>query len=68
MNAAYDVKKKIEALEIQHPVFAGIHDALNDRIQDALDGDAARIEWVAVTPPPENRTTTFPSFLSGAHR
>lgn len=46
MNTAHEVKKKIEALEIQHPLFADLHDALNDRIQDALDGDAARIEWV----------------------
>jgi len=46
MNTAYEVKKKIETLEIQHPLFADLHEALNDRIQDALQGDAARIEWV----------------------
>lgn len=46
MNTAHEVKKKIEALEIQHPLFVDLHGALNDRIQDALDGDAARIEWV----------------------
>lgn len=46
MNTAYEVKKTIEALEIQHPRFADLYEALNDRIQDALQGDAARIEWV----------------------
>jgi len=44
MNTAYEVKKKIETLEVQHPLFADLHEALNDRIQDALQGDAARIE------------------------
>ena len=46
MNTAYEVKKKIEALEIEHPLFTDIHDSLKDRIEDALQGDASRIEWV----------------------
>lgn len=46
MSTAYEVKKKIEALEIQHPLFADIYRELSERVQDALQGDAARIEWV----------------------
>ncbi len=46
MNTARELKRKIEECELQHPLFVDLHNVLDARIQDALQSDAARIEWV----------------------
>lgn len=46
MSTAQKLKRNIETYELPHPLFMDLHDILDDRIQDALNGHAARIEWV----------------------
>lgn len=46
MSAAKELRQRIEGCELQHPAFVELFEILNQRIEGARDGFAARIEWV----------------------
>lgn len=46
MTSARELRRKIEACELQHPAFVSLLEHLKRRIDDALDGFSPRIEWV----------------------
>lgn len=43
---ARELRKKIEDCELPHPAFMDLVDLMQERIQDAREGGASRIEWV----------------------
>lgn len=46
MSNAKELRRRIETCELHHPAFLELFNALNQRIVDAVEGYASRIEWV----------------------
>lgn len=46
MNTTRELTKKIDESELQHPAYVNLFSVLDERIRDAQDGGASRIEWV----------------------
>ena len=46
MSTARELRRRIESCELQHPTFMELYGVLKQRLDDACEGYASRIEWV----------------------
>ncbi len=46
MTSARELKRRIESCKLEHEAFMVHYEWLKERIEDALDGFAPRVEWI----------------------